>query len=106
MNHTGRKSVIFWKLTNMEKEYSTLKAKKATPAPAPSKPKGPYSDPLLKAFFCPKLPEEELAELRKEKRELIANLASMKDENMQEGFQNVKGIFIRFRMWAIKSALI
>ena len=94
------------KLTNMEKEYSALKAKKATPAPAPSKPKGPYSDPLLKAFFCPKLPEEELAELRKEKRELIANLASMKDENMQEGFQNVKGIFIRFRMWAIKSALI
>ena len=80
------------KLTNMEKEYSALKVKKATPAPAPSKPKGPYSDPLLKAFFCPKLPEEELAELRKEKTELIANLASMNDENMQVGFQNCSSI--------------
>ena len=80
------------KLTNMEKQYSGLKAKKATPAPAPSKPKGPYSDPLLKAFFCPKLPEEELAELRKEKRELIAHLASMKDENIQVGFQKFSSI--------------
>ena len=76
----------------MEKEYSALKVKKATPAPAPSKPKGPYSDPLLKAFFCPKLPEEELAELRKEKTELIANIASMNDENMQVGFQNCSSI--------------
>lgn len=74
------------KVTNMEKEYSALKAKKAAPAAAPRKPAGPYTDPLLKAFFCPKLPEEELVELRKEKRELIANLASMKDENIQAGF--------------------
>ena len=75
--------VLEWKVSKLESENASLKARKA----APSKPSAPYSDPLLKAFFCPKLPEEELAELRKEKKDLIAKLAAMKDENMQAGFK-------------------
>ena len=71
------------KVSRLESENASLKARKATA----SKPSAPYSDPLLKAFFCPKLPEEELAELRKEKKDLIAKLAAMKDENMQAGFK-------------------
>ena len=75
--------VLQWKVSKLESENESLKAKRA----APSKPSAPYSDPLLKAFFCPKLPEEELAELRKEKKDLIAKLAAMKNENMQVGFK-------------------
>ena len=71
------------KVSRLESENASLKERKA----APSKPSAPYSDPLLKAFFCPKLPEEELVELRKEKKDLIAKLAAMKDENMQAGFK-------------------
>ena len=71
------------KVSRLESENASLKARKA----APSKSSAPYSDPLPKAFFCPKLPEEELAELRKEKKELLAKLAAMKNENMQVGFR-------------------
>ena len=71
------------KVSRLESENASLKERKA----AASKPSAPYSDPLLKAFFCPKLPEEELVELRKEKKDLIAKLAAMKDENMQAGFK-------------------
>jgi len=71
------------KVSRLESENASLKERKA----ASSKPSAPYSDPLLKAFFCPKLPEEELVELRKEKKDLIAKLAAMKDENMQAGFK-------------------
>ena len=77
--------VLERKVSRLESENASLKARKA----APSKPSAPYSDPLLKAFFCPKLPEEELAELRKEKKELLAKLAAMKNENMQAGFLNI-----------------
>ena len=61
--------VLERKVTRIEKEYSALKAQKVA-APIPS---GPYSDPLLKAFFCPKLPEQELVGLRKEKKEFPRN---------------------------------
>ena len=71
------------KVSRLESENASLKERKA----ASSKPSAPYSDPLLKAFFCPKLPEEELVELRKEKKDLIAKLAAMKDENMQAVFK-------------------
>ena len=71
------------KVSRLESENASLKARKA----AASKPSAHYSDPLLKAFFCPKLPEEELAELRKEKKDLLAKLAALKDENMQAGFK-------------------
>ena len=76
------------KVRRLEKENASLKTKKT---PNPFVPKAsaaaPYSDPLLKAFFCPKLPEAELAELRKEKKEMIRTLAKLKDENLQVRFQ-------------------
>ena len=90
-NHQYECNESFWKkkcevlerkVSRFEKENAALKAKKF----APSKPSTPYSDPLLKAFFCPKLPEEELAELRQEKKDLIAKLTVMKDENVKLGF--------------------
>ena len=76
------------KVRGLENENASLKTKKI---PSPSVPKvpatAPYSDPLLKAFFCPKLPEAELDELRKEKKEMIATLTKLKDENLQIGFR-------------------
>ena len=76
------------KVRRLENEITSLKSKQ-TPKPQGA-PKAaattPYSDPLLKAFFCPKLPETEFAEWRKEKKEMIATLAKMKDENIQVEF--------------------
>lgn len=71
--------VLERKVIRIERENAGLKAKMA----ASQKPSAPYSDPLLKAFFCPKLPEEELVGLRREKKELIAKIAAMKNENIQ-----------------------
>ena len=76
------------KVRRLENENASLKIKKTANLSVPkTPPAAPYSDPLLKAFFCPKLPETELDELRKEKKEMIAKLAKMKDENLQIGFQ-------------------
>ena len=77
--------VLERKVRRLENEITSLKTKKTHP-PAPKATAAPYSDPLLKAFFCPKLPETELTELRQEKKEMIANLARMKNENIQVGF--------------------
>ena len=76
------------KVRRLENENTSLKTKKTPSSSVPNaSASAPYSDPLLKAFFCPKLPETELDELRKEKEGLIAKLAKMKDKNLQVGFQ-------------------
>ena len=95
VNYQKEKNESYWqekcevlerKVRRLENENATLKAKKVAP-PKPPTPKAvPYSDPLLNAFFCPKLPEEELTELRKEKKIMVAKISAMKDENIQASF--------------------